>query len=45
LTRGVVADNQLSLSELSHFEQRQLKDAFGVVHALQTVLGQRHPRT
>lgn len=35
-------DNFLSLSELSNFERSQLKDAFAVVAALQSVLGQRY---
>ncbi len=42
MDRGEVADNMLSLSELSNFERSQLKDAFGVVQLLQTVLGQRY---
>jgi len=36
------ADNFLSLSELSNFERGQLKDAFGVVQTLQSVLAQRY---
>jgi CBS domain-containing protein len=35
-------DNMLSLSELGNFERSQLKDAFGVVSAMQSVLGQRY---
>ena len=42
LAQNQVPDNQLSLSELGHFEREQLKDAFAVVHALQSVLAQRH---
>lgn len=40
--RGEPADHLLRLSELSHFERDQLKDAFGVVHTLQSVLAQRY---
>jgi CBS domain-containing protein len=42
LARGVAADNFLSLAELSNFERGQLKDAFGVVQTLQSVLAQRY---
>jgi len=39
---GAAADNYLSLSTLSNFERSQLKDAFGVVQTLQSVLSQRY---
>lgn len=39
---GKSADNFLALGELSNFERTQLKDAFAVVQALQSVLGQRY---
>ncbi len=42
LIAGEAADNFLSLSELSNFERSQLKDAFGVVQTLQSVLAQRY---
>ena len=42
MAAGQAADNFLSLSELSNFERGQLKDAFGVVQTLQSVLGQRY---
>ncbi len=42
IARGEPADNFLSLSSLSNFEQGQLKDAFGVVQTLQSVLAQRY---
>ena len=42
VARGEAADNFLSLSELSNFERGQLKDAFGVVQTLQSVLAQRY---
>ncbi|WP_298835307.1 DUF294 nucleotidyltransferase-like domain-containing protein [uncultured Piscinibacter sp.] len=42
IARGEAADNFLSLSELSNFERGQLKDAFGVVQTLQSVLAQRY---
>jgi CBS domain-containing protein len=42
ITRGLPADNFLSLSELSNFERTQLKDAFEVVAGLQSVLAQRY---
>ncbi len=42
LARGEPADNYLALTELSNFERNQLKDAFGVVQTLQSVLAQRY---
>jgi CBS domain-containing protein len=42
LADGHEADNFLSLAELSNFERGQLKDAFGVVQTLQSVLAQRY---
>ncbi|MFN4116409.1 MAG: putative nucleotidyltransferase substrate binding domain-containing protein, partial [Inhella sp.] len=42
MARGLPADNFLSLSTLSNFERGQLKDAFGVVQTLQSVLAQRY---
>ena len=42
LAAGREADNFLSLAELSNFERGQLKDAFGVVQTLQSVLAQRY---
>lgn len=39
---GEKPDNYLRLEELSNFERTQLKDAFGVVQSLQSVLGQRY---
>jgi CBS domain-containing protein len=42
LADGRDADNFLSLAELSNFERGQLKDAFGVVQTLQSVLVQRY---
>ena len=39
---GTEPDNWLSLAELGNFERSQLKDAFGVVASLQSVLGQRY---
>jgi CBS domain-containing protein len=36
------ADNILSLAALSNFERGQLKDAFGVVRTVQSVLAQRY---
>jgi CBS domain-containing protein len=42
LAQGKSADNFLSLGELSNFERGQLKDAFGVVETLQSVLAQRY---
>jgi CBS domain-containing protein len=40
--QGVPLDNYLALREISNFERSQLKDAFGVVRDLQSVLGQRY---
>ena len=42
IAAGREPDNFLSLSELSNFERGQLKDAFGVVGSLQSVLAQRY---
>ena len=42
IAQGRAADNFLSLAELSNFERSQLKDAFGVVQTLQSVLAQRY---
>lgn len=42
VSRGAAIDNFLSLAELSNFERGQLKDAFGVVQTLQSVLAQRY---
>jgi CBS domain-containing protein len=42
MTRGEAVDNFLALTELSHFERSQLKDAFGVVQTLQSVLATRY---
>ncbi len=42
LAQGKPADNFLSLGDLSNFERGQLKDAFGVVDTLQSVLAQRY---
>ena len=42
MAAGQPADNILSLSELSNFERGQLRDAFGVVQTLQSVLAQRY---
>lgn len=42
LAAGGKADNFLRPDELSNFERSQLKDAFGVVQSLQSVLGQRY---
>ena len=39
---GLEANNYLDLHELSNFERSHLKDAFGVIQSLQTVLGQRY---
>ena len=39
---GAGADNFLKPDELSNFERGQLKNAFGVVQTLQSVLGQRY---
>jgi CBS domain-containing protein len=42
MARGLPPDNMLSLSSLSNFERSQLKNAFGVVQTLQSVLAQRY---
>jgi CBS domain-containing protein len=42
MAAGYAADNHLRPNELSNFERGQLKDAFGVVKALQDVLAQRY---
>ena len=42
MARGQSPDNHLALIELSNFERSQLKDAFGVVQTLQSVLAQRY---
>ncbi len=42
MAHGVAPDNFLSLAEVSNFERSQLKDAFGVVQTLQSVLAQRY---
>lgn len=42
LAAGFAADNYLRPEDLSNFERSQLKDAFGVVKALQDVLAQRY---
>ena len=42
IAAGHDADNYLRLESLSNFERGQLKDAFGVVKALQDVLAQRY---
>ena len=42
MERGDAADNFLAPDELSNFERGQLKDAFGVVQTLQSVLAQRY---
>lgn len=42
MAQGLPADNHLTLSELSDFERSQLKQAFGVVQTLQSVLSQRY---
>jgi CBS domain-containing protein len=39
---GQAPDNFLPLSTISNFERGQLKDAFGVVQTLQSVLAQRY---
>lgn len=39
---GQPADHMLSLGALGNFERGQLKDAFGVVQTLQSVLQQRY---
>ena len=40
--QGQPPDNYLALEEISNFERSQLKDAMGVVQALQGVLAQRY---
>ena len=42
MARGQSPDNHLALIELSNFERSQLKEAFGVVQTLQSVLAQRY---
>lgn len=42
IANGQPPDNFLDPRDISSFERRLLKDAFGVVHALQQVLGQRY---
>lgn len=42
IAAGQAPDNHLKLEELSSFERGTLKDAFGVVQKLQSVLGQRY---
>jgi CBS domain-containing protein len=42
MSRGEPVDNFLSLATLSNFERSQLKDAFGVVQTLQSVLATRY---
>ena len=42
MSDGHAADNYLRLEELSNFERGHLKEAFGVVKALQSVLGHRY---
>jgi len=42
MAAGQAADNHLRPNALSNFERGQLKDAFGVVKALQDVLAQRY---
>ncbi len=42
IAQGRSADNFLSLGEVSNFERAQLKDAFGIVETLQSVLSQRY---
>ncbi|AOF82487.1 CBS domain protein [Methyloversatilis sp. RAC08] len=42
IAAGQKADNFVKPDELSNFERSQLKDAFGVVQTLQSVLGQRY---
>jgi CBS domain-containing protein len=42
IAAGQAADNHLRPDTLSNFERSQLKDAFGVVKALQDVLAQRY---
>lgn len=40
---GRPADNWVDPSTLSHFEQRSLKAAFGVIRSAQTAIAQRYP--
>ncbi len=42
IARGEPPDNFLALAELSNFERSHLKEAFGVVQRLQSVLSQRY---
>jgi CBS domain-containing protein len=42
IAQGQAADNFLALEELSSFERSHLRDAFGVVQRLQSVLAQRY---
>lgn len=42
MARRIPPDNLLPLKDISHFERSQLKDAFGVISGLQSVLGQRY---
>ena len=42
MAAGQPVDNFLRPDELSNFERGQLKDAFGVVKALQDVLAHRY---
>lgn len=42
MERGQAPDNMLSLGSISNFERGQLKNAFGVVQTLQSVLAQRY---
>lgn len=42
IAAGAPPDNFLALEELSNFERGQLRDAFGVVQRLQSVLSQRY---
>jgi len=41
IAKGEAPDNYLNPDDISNFERTQLKDAFTVVQALQSVLGQR----
>ncbi len=43
MSDGHAIDNYLRPEELSNFERNHLKDAFGVVKSLQSVLGTRYP--
>lgn len=42
IQQGLAPDNHLALTDLSHFERDQLKQAFGVVQTLQDVLHKRY---